>query len=170
VAQFLGKPDMCQVRVRARHECNWLIPGASGLPIPAKDPVRSGEMESSAMVPKDPLTPDKYKERATILQYSLTFSGAAVAFLVTAQTQLHILADPQTMKCPLLLWGVTIFLAFLAYVLSYRAIWSHPTLPRFRKYIVPVELVSLDIVLFFHPLAFIGAIFSTFWVLWRAFA
>jgi len=83
VAQFLGKPDMCQVRVRARHECNWLIPGASGLQITAKDAVGSSDMESSAMVPKDPLTPDKYKERATILQYSLTFSGAAVAFLVT---------------------------------------------------------------------------------------
>lgn len=132
--------------------------------------VLSCDVKSFAMGLRDPLTPDKYQERAKILQYSLTFSGAAVAFLVTAQTQLRVLANPHTLKWPLLFWGLTIFLAFLAYVLSYRVIWSHPTLPRLRRYVVPLELVSLDIVLFFHPLAFIGAVALTFWVLWHAFA
>jgi len=31
----------------------------------------------------------KYQERSEILQYSLTFSGAAAAFIVTAEEKLH---------------------------------------------------------------------------------
>lgn len=63
------------------------------------------------------LQPDQYEKRAQVLQYTLTFSGAAVAFLVTAKEKLGFNLSPGQIKWLLGLWGLTILLGFAQYVL-----------------------------------------------------
>lgn len=122
-------------------------------------------------IQRDFLSESKYKERVSVLKYSITFSGAAVAFLVSAQNQLALQIPSDLLRPTLLSWGITIVSGFLQYVLSYREAGYHQRLPMgLRKRIIPkAELVLLYIVMFIQPLAMFASLALTVAALWKAF-
>lgn len=116
------------------------------------------------------LSKEKYTERVNVIKYSITFAGAAVAFLVTAKTKLNFDIPQNTLKLMLAFWGSAIFTGFLVYILSYREVWYHQRLNEgFRKSLIPrVELSLLYFVLFAHPVLMIVSIAYTVVALWKA--
>lgn len=122
-------------------------------------------------IEKDFLSESKYKERVNVLKYSITFSGAAVAFLVSAKTQLGLQIPSGLLRLTFLGWGITLVTGFLQYVLSYREAGYHQRLPMglHRKIIPKIELVLLYIVMFVHPMAMFAALSLTVATFWKAF-
>lgn len=116
------------------------------------------------------LSREKYAERVNVIKYSITFAGAAVAFLVTAKTKLDFDISQTTLKLMLAFWGSAIFTGFLVYILSYREVWYHHKLNEgLRKKLIPkVELPLLYFVLFAHPVLMILSIGYTVIALWKA--
>lgn len=117
------------------------------------------------------LSREKYEERAKVIKYSITFSGGAVAFLVTATTKWELSIDPLILKITLLLWGTTIFTGFMVYIFSYREVWYHQRLPKgLRKKIMPIiELILLYIAMFIQAPALFFSVAFTAFGLWKAF-
>ena len=79
------------------------------------------------------LQPDQYEERAKVLQYTITFSGAAVAFLITAKEKLGLNVSLLWLKILLGAWGLTIFLGFMEYAMSYHEAWNYRINPENRE-------------------------------------
>jgi hypothetical protein len=118
------------------------------------------------------LSDNRYKERVALIKYSLTFSGAAAAFLISISTKQDSLLHLKDIKFILLIWGVTIISGFLQYVLSYREVYYHRHLMSgLRKQIIPrVELFLLYIMMFVHPFAMLIGLIMTSIFLWSAFS
>ena len=116
------------------------------------------------------LSREKYAERVNVIKYSITFAGAAVAFLVTAKTKLNFDISQSTLKLMLAFWGSAIFTGFLVYILSYREVWYHQKLTKgLRKLIIPrVELSLLYFVLYAHPVLMFISIGYSVVALWQA--
>jgi len=131
------------------------------------EPSSSNPQES----PIDYLSQPRYKERVALIKYSITFSGAAVAFLVSAKTQLGLQISSDLLRMTLLAWGITIVSGLLQYVFSYREAGYHQRLPMgLRKKIIPkLELIVLYVVLFIHPVAMVLGLILTVIGLWNAF-
>jgi hypothetical protein len=109
------------------------------------------------------LTKNKYRERTKVLQYSLTFSGAAVAFIVTAKEKLGFSFPSSNLKWVLLAWGVTIFASFVQYILSYREVWYYESKePTDKKrFLFWPEYILLYGSIFVQPIAMLISIILT---------
>jgi hypothetical protein len=99
----------------------------------------------------------------------LTFSGAAVAFIVTAEEKLHFNIAPKDLRWVLLSWGLTIFFGFTVYILSYREVWYYEECPdtTWKKVIFWPEYVTLYAALIIHPVAMLLSIALTVLRLWE---
>lgn len=120
---------------------------------------------------KNGLYKEKYQERSKIIKYSLNFSGIAVAFIITAKTNLDVHVDSQNLRIILLFWGITIFSGYLAYILSYREVYYHHLLPiGLRRKIFPIlEILLLYITMIVQPIAMLISIGITAFHIWKAF-
>ena len=113
---------------------------------------------------------EKYAERVNVVKYSITFAGAAVAFLVTAKSELNFDISQSTLKLMLAFWGSAIFTGFLVYILSYREVWYHPKLKEgsLKARTLKVESSLLYFFLYAHPVLMFLSIVYTVVALWNA--
>lgn len=113
------------------------------------------------------LPQDKYAARVELLKYSITFAGAAVAFVITAIEKLSVRLEPTKLKWLLASWGLVIFTGFVMYVLSYRETWYYPRIGDRWSWAEKLERYTLYVALFMHPLLMLFAAGSTVYVLWK---
>lgn len=108
---------------------------------------------------------NKYRERVSLLRFTISLCGAVAAFLVTVSKDANIEFNRAILSYTLLVWGISMTSGVGAYVLSYREIWYHPRLPEKsirKRYIAPVEFFFVYLFLVFHPLSLIVALIMTF--------
>jgi hypothetical protein len=119
------------------------------------------------------LSVEKYRERVSVLRYSIAFSGAASAFLVKARVDLGFaLGGKCLLHWTLFCWGMAIVTGFLAYVLSYREVWYHQREGRdgshWHRTLRAIEVGLVYVSLTLHVFLMIGSNVLTAIVFWRS--
>jgi hypothetical protein len=116
------------------------------------------------------LSPERYTERIQLYKYSITFAGAAVAFLVTASEKLNVSIDGRSLKILLASWGLAIFTGFAVYVLSYREVWYYRLLPDEdrNKRSEKVELFLIYAMVYLHLVSMLFSVAFTTISLWNS--
>jgi ABC-type transport system involved in cytochrome c biogenesis permease subunit len=116
------------------------------------------------------LSPERYTERIQLYKYSITFAGAAVAFLITAREKLNVSIDGRSLKILLASWGVAIFTGFAVYVLSYREVWYYRLLPDEdrNKTSEKIELFLIYAMMYLHVISMLFSVAFTTVSLWNS--
>ena len=116
------------------------------------------------------LSLERYAERIQLYKYSITFAGAAVAFLITAREKLNVGIGGPSLKILLASWGLAIFTGFGVYVLSYREVWYYRLLPDEdrNKASEKVELILIYIMMYLHVISMLFSVAFTTVSLWNS--